>query len=340
MKKKVIYGVVIILLIVGGVFGWKYLRYLTSHIETDDAQVEGNIVPVISRVGGYVAAINVVDNQSVKEGQLLVILDSLDLVLKLGQANAAYQSAVSAIQVSRSSAENARIMQDQALTSIEGPKTTLWRAKSEYARYDDLFRQKLATPQKIEEVKADLETAQAQFDLAKQKYESAKVQYQTALDQLKVAQANADLRRKDVGYAELQLSYTHVYAPISGVVSKKAIQTGQLIQAGQPMMALVENKDIWVTANYKETQLEGMNVGNDVIIKVDAYPSIDFKGKVESIGGATGAKFSLIPPDNASGNFVKVVQRISVRIALDSVPQVSAYLKPGLSVQTSVVKTK
>lgn len=340
MNKKIIYGILIVALIAGGVYGWNYIKYLSSHIETDDAQIEGNIVPVLSRVGSYVAKIHVIDNEKVEAGQLLVELDSADLGLRLGQAMASYQSALSNVQVSRSMVADSKVMQELALTSIESPKTQLWRARNEYQRYSDLFDQKLATPQKLDEVKAALETAQAQYDLARQKYESAKVQYQTSQNQLKVAEANAELHNKEIGFAKLQLSYTKVYAPIAGVVSKKTIQSGQLIQAGQPLMALVQSKEIWVTANYKETQMEGLHVGNRVSIKVDAFPDVEFRGKVESVGGATGAKFSLIPPDNAAGNFVKVVQRISVRIALDPSQEVDTLLKPGLSVQTSVEKSK
>lgn len=340
MNKKAIYAVLAVVIIVGGFFGWRYYQYLINHIETDDAQVEGNIVPVLSRVGSFIEKIHVVDNQVVKEGDLLVELDSMDLSLKLEQAVSAYQTALSNIAVSKSMTMDSKLAQQLAATSIEAPRTNLWKAKNEYARYKDLFEQKLATPQKLDEVKADLETAQAQFDIANQKAESAKVQYQTSLNQLKVAENNADMRLKEVNVARLQLSYTKVYAPISGVVSKKTIQTGQLIQAGQPLMSLVQSNEVWVTANYKETQLEGMNVGNDVLVKVDAFPDMDFKGKVESLGGATGAKFSLIPPDNASGNFVKVVQRVSVRIALESTPEVTNLLKPGLSVQAIVTKSK
>jgi membrane fusion protein (multidrug efflux system) len=340
MNKKVIYAVLAVVVIVGGFFGWRYYKFIISHIETDDAQVEGNIVPVLSRVGSFIEKIHVIDNQAVKEGDLLVELDSMDLALKLEQALSAHASAVSNIAVAKSMVEDSKMAQQLAFTSIEAPKTSLWRAKKEFERYNDLYEQKLATPQKLDEVKADVETAQAQFDVATQKYESAKVQYKTAQNQLKVAEANADMRAKEINVARLQLSYTKVYAPVSGVVSKKTVQEGQLIQAGQPLMSLVQSREIWVTANYKETQLEGMNVGNEVVVKVDAFPDIDFKGKVESLGGATGAKFSLIPPDNASGNFVKVVQRVSVRIALESTPQVYELLKPGLSVQTIVTKSK
>lgn len=340
MNKRIIYTVLAVVVLVGAFFGWRYYKFLVSHIETDDAQVEGNIVPVLSRVGGFIEKIHVIDNQKVNAGDLLVELDSADLALRLDQAVAARETALSNIAVVRSQVEDAKLAQQLAATSIEAPKTNLWKAKKEFARYNDLYEQKLATPQKLDEVKADLETAQAQFDVANQKAESAKVQYKTAQNQLKVAEANAEMREKEINVAKLQLSYTRIYAPVSGVVSKKTIQSGQLIQPGQPLMSLVQSNEIWVTANYKETQLEGMNVGNEVVVKVDAYPGMDFKGKVESVGGATGAKFSLIPPDNASGNFVKVVQRVSVRIVLDSTPKVAELLKPGLSVQTIVTKSK
>jgi membrane fusion protein (multidrug efflux system) len=215
MSKKIIYSVVAVVVLIGGFFGWRYYQFLTTHIETDDAQIEGNIVPVLSRVGSFIDKIHVVDNQTVNAGDLLVELDSMDLVLKLEQAIAAYETALSNISVVRSQIEDAKLAQQVAQTSIEAPKTNLWKAKKEFDRYNDLFEQKLATPQKLDEVKADLETAQAQFNLATQKFEAAKVQYKTAQNQLKVAEANADMRTKEIDVARLQLSYTKVYAPVS-----------------------------------------------------------------------------------------------------------------------------
>lgn len=333
------YGIGIAVLIAGGFFGWRYFKFASSHIQTDDAQIEGNIVPVLARVGGYIGHIHVADNQNVKQGQLLAELDTADLELKVEQAETAYQAALSNEQVVRSNVEDVRITGELALTSIEGPRSALWKAKNEFDRYNELYQQKLATPQKRDEVKANLEMAQAQYNLANQKYKAAKVQLNTAQNQLKVAQATSQLRQKEINIAKLQFSYSKIYAPVAGVVSRKSVQTGQLVQPGQPLMSLVQKDDIWVTANYKETQLEGMDINNPVIIKVDAYPDLEFKGKVQSFGGATGAKFSLIPPDNASGNFVKVVQRISIRIALDAAPEVKL-LKPGMSVQSIISKSK
>ncbi len=338
MRKKIIYSVAIIVFAIGAFFAWRYFRFASSHIQTDDAQVEGNIVPVQGRVGGYIAKVYVEDNQDVKKGQLLVEIDSADLALKVQQAETAYEAALSGEGVARSHVEESRIAAQLAKTSIEGPKSSLWKAKNEFDRYNDLFQQKLATPQKLDEVKAAYEIAQSQYDAGVQKYRAANIQLTTAGNQLKVAQVTTHLRKEEIDAAGLQLSYTKVYAPVAGVVSKKSVQTGQLIQPGQPLMSLVQKGDIWVTANYKETQLEGMEINSPAVIKVDAYPDIEFKGRVESFGGATGAKFSLIPPDNASGNFVKVVQRISIRIALDNAPEVSL-LKPGMSVESIISKS-
>ena len=339
MRKKIIYTIVIIVFAAGAFFAWRYFRFASSHIQTDDAQVEGNIVPVQGRVGGYIAGVYVEDNQEVKQGQLLAEIDSADLSLKVQQAETAYQAALSGEGVARSHVEESRIAAQLAKTSIEGPKSALWKAKNEFDRYDDLFRQKLATPQKLDEVKAAYEIARSSYDAAVQKYKASNIQLATAENQLKVAQVTTEQRREEIEAARLQRSYSKIYAPVAGVVSKKSVQTGQLIQPGQPLMALVQKGDLWVTANYKETQLEGMKINSPAVIKVDAYPDIEFKGRVESFGGATGARFSLIPPDNASGNFVKVVQRISIRIALDKAPEVGL-LKPGMSVESIISKTK
>ncbi|MBS1542887.1 MAG: HlyD family secretion protein [Bacteroidetes bacterium] len=337
MKKSVI-TVISLVVLIGSILGWNYIQFLTTHIETDDAQVDGNIVPVNARVGAFVASVHVKDNEAVKQGDLLVTLDTAELSTRVAQARAAYESARTAISVARSTAEDARLSRDLVASGVEEPKTNLWKAKKEYARYEDLYMQNLATQQQFDNVKADLEKAQAQYNMAMQRVRSSEGQLNTALSQLKMAEANAAVRLRDYDYAKLQLSYAQVHAPVDGMVSKKSIQPGQLVQAGQPLMALVQQNEMWVTANYKETQLEGMSVGNKVDILVDAYPDKTFTGKVESVGGATGAKFSLLPPDNASGNFVKVVQRISVRIAIDATPDAVQLLKPGLSVTTVVEK--
>lgn len=337
-NKKIIYLILVAVLIVGGIYGWTVIKDINAHIETDDAQVDGDIVPVITKTGAYVNQVLVKDNQIVKAGELLVVLDSAELYQRLAQAEAAYAAAMAQVTTARNSAQDVQHAQTMARTAMEAPKTNLWHAKSEYDRYRDLYGKGLATEQQLENYKAGVETAQAAYSLAQQKYEETNIQIATAQSQVKVAEATAQLRKKDVEYARLQLSYTRVYAPVAGTVSKKSVQIGQLVQPGQPLMAVVQSNDIWVSANFKETQMEDMRVGQPVQIDVDAYPNLHVHGKVESMGGATGAKFSLLPPDNASGNFVKVVQRVPVRISIDSSAENEQFLKPGLSVRVKVTK--
>jgi membrane fusion protein (multidrug efflux system) len=337
-KKSIIYGILAVVLVVVGIAGFNYYRFLSTHENTDDAQIDGNIVPVIAKVGAYVNTIHITDNQLVHKGDLLVELDAAELQAKVEQAEAAVENAAAAVAVARSAQNDVALSKQLAQTGIESPKTNLWKAQNEYKRYKDLYDEKLATPQQLDNVKAALENAQAQYDLAKQRYGAAGVQQQTALNQVKVAEANLHQKQKDLEYAKLQLSYTKIYAPASGTVSKRSIQAGQLVSPGQPMMSLVQDSDIWLTANFKETQMEGIKQNCAVNIKVDAYPHLQVQGTVESIGAATGAKFSLLPPDNASGNFVKVVQRVPVRIHINQNKETADLLKPGLSVTVEVEK--
>lgn len=337
-KKVIIYSVLAIALVLGIYKGIGIYKHHQEYEGTDDAQVDGNVIPVIGRVGSYISEVKVHENQPVKAGDLIVVLDTSELCTKLNQIVASLESAKAQLDVVKSAANDA--LQAKKITdlSLEIPKTNLWKAQNDYKRYSELFEQKLATPQQIDSYKANLETAQSQFDIAKQKSESTELQYQTALSQVKVAEANILQKQKDVDFAKLQLSYTRIYAPVSGIVSKNSLQPGQLIQPGQPLMSIVQNENIWVTANFKETQMTEIQVNNEVEIKVDAYPELTVKGVVESTGAATGAKFSLIPPDNASGNFVKVVQRIPVRIKIIQNDETSK-LKPGLSVNVEVKKS-
>lgn len=338
MKKNVIYGIVGVVLIAGLFAGVKYYRFLSTHENTDDAQIDGNIVPVIAKVGAYVKALHITDNQLVHKGDLLVELDAAELQAKVEQSEAAVESAAATLLVARSAENDVALSKKLAQTGIESPRTNLWKAQNEYNRYKELYDEKLATPQQLDNVKAALENAQAQYDISKQRYEASGVQQQTAVNQVKVAEANLHQKQKDLDYAKLQLSYTRIYAPTTGTVSKRSIQAGQLVSPGQPVMSLVQDSDIWLTANFKETQMEGIRQSCNVKIEVDAYPHLQVEGTVESIGAATGAKFSLLPPDNASGNFVKVVQRVPVRIHIKQNKETAELLKPGLSVKVIVEK--
>lgn len=337
-KKIVLYLVLLVGLIILGFKGIRMYQHYAACESTNDAQIDGNVVPVVARVSGYIEIVNVKENEQVKAGDLIAVMDSSELVSKYNQALAALEIARAQVEVANASAHDALQAKQLASLSCEIPKTNLWKAQNEFDRYSELYKQNLATPLQMDTYKANLETAQSQFDVAKQKAESSKLQYQTALSQVKVAEAFVLQKLNDVEFSKLQMSYVRIYSPVAGFISKSSIQPGQLIQAGQPLMSVVQNNDIWVTANFKETQLESIKIGSEVDIHVDAYPNLEVKGTVESMGGATGAKFSLIPPDNASGNYVKVVQRIPVRIKINHTNETINLLKPGLSVFVEVKK--
>ncbi|MCB0496429.1 MAG: HlyD family secretion protein [Cyclobacteriaceae bacterium] len=336
--KKIMVPVLVIVLLLGGYKGISLFRHYNNYELTDDAQIDGNIVPVVARVGGYIHKLRVTENQMVKAGDLLIDIDSVELYANYKQALAALESAKANLAVAQANATSALQAKKVAEASLSIPKTNLWKAKSDYDRYNELYEQKLATPQQIDNFKAAYETAQSQYNVARQKTESVKLQYQTALSQVKVAESNVFQGQTNLEHAELELSYAKVTAPVTGTVSKNTLQPGQLIQPGQPLMSVVQDQNVWVTANFKETQMIGIKEGNEVIIQVDAYPDLKVTGTVQSTSGATGAKFSLIPPDNASGNYVKVVQRIPVRIKINQTDETRKLLKPGMSVYVEVKK--
>jgi membrane fusion protein (multidrug efflux system) len=337
-QKIVLYVVLAIGLIILGFKGVNLYRHYAAYESTDDAQVDGNVIPVMARVGGYIEKVYVKENQPVKARDIIAVIDSTEMASKLNQALAALQSAVAQVDVAKASAHDALQARELASLSREIPRTNLWKAQKEFERYQSLFEQRLATPQQLDTYKANLETAQSQFDISSQKTEASELQYQTALSQVKVAEAHVLQKRNDIDFSKIQMSYLKISSPVDGVISRNNIQPGQLVQAGQPLMSVVQNNDVWVTANFKETQMETIKIGSLVNIHVDAYPNLVVNGTVESTGGATGAKFSLIPPDNASGNYVKVVQRVPVRIKINHTAETKSLLKPGLSVDVEVKK--
>lgn len=310
-KKMVMYVVLAIILVVGGFYGYKEYRYYTTHVVTEDAQTDGHITPVRARVSGYVTQVLVKDNQPVVKGQIVAQIDTTDYALKVRMAKSALSSAKASLEV--------------AIAAENQAKVSLDKAQLDYKRVSDLYKGGATTRQKYDDIKAALDAAQATFDEAKQKVAQVRVQIKQQQDQL--------------DFAKLQLSYTHIVAPGTGKISKKDVEVGQLIQTGQPLMAVTDTKSVWVTANFKETELDHIKVGQTVKISVDAYPDMTFLGKVESIAGATGAKYALLPPENATGNFVKVVQRVPVKIVLTE-NKVDRPLQLGLNVTASIDYTQ
>ena len=316
------------LILVGIVYGGYKFIHTLSHEETDDAQVEANMNPIIPHVSGYIQKVYVSDNQKVKKGDTLLIIDNRDYKVKLQQAKANLLAAQSQVGVAKASIgsyqANAAASNSQyksAGGNIKSAEIKLWRAQQDFKRYENLFANHSITEQQYEQALAAKQEAEQQLEILKNQEKASASQRNAAVNQTKisenqvsVAQANVESAKATLDAASLNMDYTIITAPIDGQLSSVDIQPGQFVQPGQSLFYLVNTKDKWVTANFKETQLEKMRIGQKVGIEVDAYPDYEFKGEITAFSPATGAKFSLLPPDNATGNFVKTVQRLPVKI--------------------------
>ena len=325
---KTFFVILILLVAAGAWFGISKYIHGQHHEETDDAQVESNISPVIPRVSGYISQVRVQDNQRVSKGDTLLVLDDRDLKIKLDQAEAALATAQSNLGAARatSAAANANIATSQAGIStidaqIAAAEINVRRATQDFNRYANLIKDHSVTQQQYEQQEAAMQTAQKQLQVLEQQKRQASTQTSAVTSQshatssqIAIAGSTIKQREVDVEDAKLNLSYTVVTAPEAGLVSKVGIQPGQFVTAGQSLFSIVLNNEKWVVANFKETQFDKMKVGQLVTIHADAFPGHDFNARVSSFAAATGARFALLPPDNSSGNFIKVVQRLPVKI--------------------------
>ncbi|KQS41095.1 HlyD family secretion protein [Pedobacter sp. Leaf194] len=336
-KKNIVVPIILgVLLIIGIVFGIVEWNYYSKHVDTDDAQIDGDISPVVARVGGYVKDINFEENTHVNEGQILVKLDDNDYKVKLEQAQSGQKGASAGVGVAQSQIIATEANTSTARANVAAARVKLNLANKDYARYANLVKDGSITQQAFDQAKATQESAQAAYQAAQDQYNAAVKQVGTTQSQLAVSSNVISQRQSDIDFAKLQLSYTDIKAPASGIVSKKNVQKGQLVQAGQALFSVVNDGSIYVTANFKETQLEKIKSGSKVEIEVDAYPDQKIEGEVYNFSPITGAKGSLLPPDNATGNFVKVVQRIPVKIKIHPSKEMLAKLRPGMSVKASV----
>ncbi|MEO7445070.1 MAG: HlyD family secretion protein [Ferruginibacter sp.] len=351
-KRSPIFIIIMILLVGAGVFyGVKKYTYSRHHEETDDAQVEANINPVISRVSGYVQKVYVEDNQLVRKGDTLLVLDQRDFLLALQQAEAAANTAKSSYNaaVSSSVASGKNINTTQAAVAIvnaqiEAAKVTLRRAQQDLTRYENLIKDHAITQQQYEQALATKQAAEKQVQVLVTQRNQASAQSSAAASQTNASTGQSDVaasmikqRAVDVENAKLHLSYTVITAPETGIVSKVPVQEGQFIQAGASVFSIVMSSDKWVVANFKETQYNKMMEDQKVTVHVDALPKHDFEAVLSSFAPATGAKFSILPPDNASGNFVKVVQRLPVKIEFtNKSDSLLKKLRAGMNVSVDV----
>jgi membrane fusion protein (multidrug efflux system) len=350
-RSKTFLIVLIVMVVVGGWFGISKYTHSLHHEETDDAQVEANINPVIPKIAGFVMEVRVKDNQRVKKGDTLLILDDRDLKIKLEQAEAALGTAESNLTSAKASTTAARagIATYQASVKaadaqIAAAEVNVRRTTQDFDRYANLIKDHSITQQQFEQVQAAKETAEKQLQvLQEQKIQATRqtgaIASQSTATSTQVGVVNSTIKQRqvDVDDAKLNLSYTVVTAPADGVISKVNVQAGQFLQAGQATFSVVQDNDTWVVANFKETQFDDLKPGQKVIVKVDAFPGHEFEARLASFSPATGSRFALLPPDNASGNFVKVVQRLPVRIEFtNKQDSLVKQLKAGMNVDVDV----
>ena len=334
-RNPLVFLLLALVLLAGGYYGFTRYQFAKAHESTDDAQVEGDVYPILPRVGGPVLAVRVIDNQPVQKGDVLVTLDAADYQQRVNAAEAALAAARAQVVAARAGVGTAQATVRTAQTGIGVSEANQAKLQKDLQRSTFLRQQDIIPQSEYDAVQANLRATSAQRATATDQVSVARQQVAAAQQQIAVAQAVVKQRQADLDNARLQLSYTTLRAPGSGTVSKKNVQPGQVVAPGQQLMGLVASDHTWVIANFKETQLEDMKVGQPVKLEVDAYPREAFQGHVESLSAATGARFALLPPDNASGNFVKVTQRVPVKIALDRVdPQHP--LRAGMSVNAVV----
>ena len=319
--------------------------YNQSHENTENAQVDGSIVPVIAKVSGYVKAVKVDENQRVSAGDMIVQLDDAEYAVRLAQADAELSAASfvaggkgqdgQAEAQIRSAASQGQVVQAQ----IQAARAAQAKASADLNRMKELVVKQIVSRQQLDAAQSAFEQATATVAATERQANTAAAQLNNAEIGSKFALARLAGAKATRDNAALQLSYTSVTAPLAGSVSRKQVEVGQLVQAGQPLLTLVSDSAVWVTANFKETQMSHLRVGQLATLEIDSYPGCVAEGTVQSMSAATGARFALLPPDNSTGNFTKVVQRVPVRIAITKGCGTEQPLRPGMSV-TAHVATK
>lgn len=338
--RNIILNVVCILLVLGGIawvvdYFWKYANYEI----TNDAVVDQYISPVNIRVAGYIKDIRFTEHQQVKTGDTLLVLDDREYRIKLKDAEATLIDAEASKDVLGSGIETSQVNISVQDANISETKARLWQLEQDFRRYANLLEEESVSLQQYEQVKANYDAMKARYDALSRQKSAAQSQYSETFK--KTAGADALILRKEaeLEMAQLNLSYTVVTAPYDGYMGRRTLEAGQLVQAGQTMTYLVRGSDKWVTANYKETQIANIFIGQKVRVRVDALKNRVFQGTVTAISEATGSKYSLVPTDNSAGNFVKVQQRIPVRIDLDDVSaDEMKLLRAGMMVETEALK--
>ena len=330
--KIIIIGLVLLLAII---YGFKKVSYALSHETTDNAQIETQITPVLVRVSGYVKTLAVQDYDSVKSNQLLVELDDAELQSQLAEMEADYVQTEADITNANASLQNAIVSLSVNKGNIEVSNVKLQQALTEYNRNKNLFAEQAITEKQLDDSKYNYQSAQKMLDNTKNDLSSAQSKIAVLESMVKKNEATLKFKKTKIEEVKLKITYTKIYAPSSGKIGKKNITAGQFVQAGSPLFSIVNDTCYWVTANFKENQLKNLTPGKQVDIEIDAFPEEKITGIIESVSEATGAKFAMLPPDNSSGNFVKVTQRVPIKIKIQNIEKYKPYLRAGLSVFVS-----
>jgi membrane fusion protein (multidrug efflux system) len=324
--------------VIGAIVATIYAVHASHFESTDDAYVEGQVVTISPQVSALVKTVAVDDNTQVEKGQLLIQLDPTDYEVALEQAKATQAAMEGKLQQAKSEIDSARASRDEAQAEVEVAKANAANAAADYKRFTDLSAR---TPGAVSRQQMDSAVDAEQSNIAQVKQMAAKsvaADAEIATKQATSIAADGDLKKAiaDVHKAEVNLGYCTIVAPESGKITRKNVEPGTYVQTGEQLFAIVPSK-VWVIANFKETQLDRMRLGQSVSIKVDAYPDMDLHGRVDSIQSGTGSRFSMLPAENATGNYVKVVQRVPVKIVLDGTNTDKDHqLTPGMSVLPEV----
>lgn len=342
MDKKLlrtIYNIcVLILLVIGAWLVVNHFVHFGDGEFTDNATVQQHITPVNTRVGGFIKEIRFSEYQPVHKGDTLVIIEDSEFRLQLAQAEANLQREMAGGEATTSGIGVTRQNMSVSDAGIDEARVRLDNARQDDQRYAQLLKADAVTQQQYDQIHTNYLAAKARYEQVVRSRATLNRAEQGQGHRLSQNKAAIDVAQAQIKLARLNLSYTVITATADGVVGKKNIHVGQLVQPGQAMVDIVDNSELWVVANYRETQLPGISLGAKVSIKADAVPDVEFEGTVERISDATGSAFSVIPQDNATGNFVKVEQRIPVRIHLEGDKSKLAKLRAGMNVECTVSK--
>ncbi|WEM44826.1 HlyD family secretion protein (plasmid) [Photobacterium sp. DA100] len=335
-KKKAPLVATLIMLSLGALGGGYWFSYGQYFESTDNAYLQGDITTISPKVGGYITESFVSDNQQVKAGDLLAKIDDRDFVAALDQAKANLAVSQAAIDNLHAQEQLQQTQIRQTQSHVTSASAEFERAKQQVDRTRSLLKRNYSSQDELDSMTSQQKVTAAQLEEAKASYQGAKDQLVVIDSQIKQAEAAVTEAQAQLEQAELNLAYTNIYAPVDGIVGKRSLRVGLFVQPGMPLMSLVPTSDVWIEANFKETQLSGIHKGQTVTVELDAFPDQPLQGVVDSFSPATGAKFALLPPENATGNFTKIVQRVPVKITIPDPKGLEGRLIPGLSVVATV----